>query len=352
MRIDRRQAMARLGSLSLAAALGLQTACAVSGVPGGRRRAALLVPRSGQFANIGQNMAAASLLAAPEDDAVLEVTVHDSADPRAAAAAPAGADIVLGPLLGSELRQVMSAARSAPIVSFTNDPLFYGTGPFVFGLAPDQSISAIMLYARGQGVRRVAVVASADPAGAGAASVAEAAGRLAGLEVRRPVMVDGVTSSADLFARLTAWGDGSLPDAVLLSGGERVQDAARLLAGSGVQILGTEQWSGQPLASMPFLQGAWFAAPDPAKFGEFARAFERVAGAPADILSGLAYDATLMARILAAQGRLDRDGLLRQAPFPGVVGDFRLLPDGRCIRDMAIFVVDGGGARLVERTGA
>lgn len=353
---DRRSLLASLLSLPGLAAAGPLAGCAGLAAGSASGRAALLVPQTGRFSRIGQNMVRASRLGVSEDDDTLDLDVRDSGDTpgeasaAAAAAQAGGAEMLLGPLFGSQLDAVLTAAGDAvPVVSFTNDPARRGQGAFLMGLAPDQSVSAILDYARGQGVRRFAVIAPPGALGQHAADTARSVARRTGLELTAALFLQYAGGAREeLLAALAP--NGQRPDAVLLpEGGETLAGFAELLAGTGIQLLGTAQWTGRRLSEVSALHGAWFVAPDPAAFVPFAETFERRYGETAGLLSGLAYDAAVMARSLAAAGELTREGLLRQRPFPGVVGNFRFAADGSCQRDLAVLTVGGGGARLVDR---
>lgn len=364
MRIDRRHALARLCSLAALVPLAGQLAgCATIGSSAGGNtgRAALLVPRRGPYVNIGENMARASRLAVPEDDPALTLDIRDSGDgadsaaAAAVAARDAGADILLGPLLGPQLAAVQAATGgSVPVVGFTNDPTLHGRGAFVMGVTSAQSIQAILRYARRQGVRRFAVLAAPGESGLRAVETAQAAAGESGLELTASLFLDyagGTGSAADGRAELlAALGAGRRPEAVLLpDGGDSLRRLADLLRGTDMQLLGTAQWSSRRLAESAALRGAWFAAPDPSASLSFTEAFQLRHGEAAGVLAALAYDAASMARILAQTGALTRDGVLRSSGFPGVIGDFRFLPDGRCERDLAILTVDGAGVRVIDR---
>lgn len=343
MNHNRRQTLHLLRSVALAALAG---ACADAGglgtaAPGrGRGRAALLLPLTGASASLGQTMARAARLAQPADDPVLALSILDTgagAQAAAQAALDGGAEIVLGPVFAAETLAVMQVVGTrVPVLSLSNDAGLAGSGACVFGLTQAQSIASVLRYARGQGVRRVAVVTAPDALGRqSAAAVAASAAEL------------GLTLTAQ-----AAPGE-ALPDAVVLPvGGAALSDAARAYRGSGVQLLGTAQWLGSDLLADPALVGAWYAAPDPAGFAAFAQAFQAAGTGTAGVLAGLAYDAVGVARAMAAAGGIGRQALTRAQGFPGAVGPVRCGAGGVCARDLAIHLVDRGRVRLVGRVGA
>lgn len=299
-------------------------------------------------------MAEAARLAVPEDDPALSLSIYDTAGgsdgARAAATSASGADIVLGPLFGADVPAVRAGLRPAvPLVSFTNDAEALGADAYSIGVTPAQSINAVLRYARGQGVRRVAVLSRSGVFGQRVARAAERIAPRIGLTLTGAHFADPEAGS-DAIRTLIAQ---EQPQAVLLpDGGASLAAFARALSGSGLQILGTAQWGGERVAATSGLSGAWFAAPDPSGFTRFSDLFEARTRAPAGLLAGLAFDAAEMCRTLAGDGRPIRAGLSRTNGFDGVTGRFRLTSDGRCLRDMAILSVASTGVRLIDRIAA
>lgn len=330
---------------------GLASGCASVGTGPGEGRAALLVPLSGRHGATGQAMAAAARLAVPEDDPALALSIYDTGDGSVdldrAIGAARGADIVLGPLLGADIAAVSAGVGPAmPLVSFSNDAEAAQRGSSTLGVTPEQSIGAVLRYARRQGVRRVSVLARSGVFGQRVARGAEKAAAAAGITLVAAHFADPGDGIAALRTLATQNG----PDAVLLpDGGAALTAFARAVSGTGLQVLGTTQWSGQRVGTIAGLNGAWFAAPDPSRFSRFADEFQAKTGGRAGVLAGLAYDAARMCRTLAQEGQIGAAGLTRPGGFDGVTGRFRLGPDGRCSRDMAILTVGASGARIVDQ---
>ena len=285
-----------------------------------------------------------------------EVAVYDSGgtDASAVAAAQAaladGAQMLLGPLLSGQSRAVGAAVGRVPVVALTNDSTVAGGSVFVFGVTPLQSASAVIGFAAARGKRRIGIVVPTSPFGQLQAAAAQAAGAASGVAVAPPVISD---SAAGIVEALRTSAGGSLPDAVYLpvvGGAFEAQAAA--LQGAGVQILGSDQWSSIIPYRIPALLGAWFAAPDPIRYEAFALALEEQTGAEAGVLAGLAFDAVEMARLLGRIGQQNRDGLLREGGFDGVLGPYRFSPDGQCQRQLAVLSVQQGATTLIGATGA
>ncbi len=294
-----------------------------------RPLAALLLPLAAR-PDLARSLTHAADFAQPAaagKGAVLVVdsgTTPDSARAAAAAAVRRGAPLIIGPLFGPQVAGALAGAGTVPVAALANDSAT-AAGAFVLGITPAQAVAAILAYARSRGVRRVALAGGPTPWDAAAAAAATGAARDLGLELSQ-----------------------ATPDAVLVPGdADALTAAARRLAGSGVQLLGTHQGMALSAAGLAAIDGAWLAAPDPDGFGDFARRFESAFGNPPGLLAGAVYDAVRIAAALRAQGHLDRDGLTGSAGFPGVTGAVRFRSDGVATRELAILVASGGGFRTV-----
>ncbi|MEO6301006.1 MAG: ABC transporter substrate-binding protein, partial [Paracoccaceae bacterium] len=120
---------------------------------------------------------------------------------------------------------------------------------------------------------------------------------------------------------------------------------ARGLKGSGVQIMGSTQWglgADADALTNPDLDGAWFAAPPPDQFQQFADRFEAAFGTTPGFVAALGYDAALLALDLAASRSMTRKGLLRAEGFNGALGHFKFRADGRCTRNLSVLGLNNG----------
>jgi hypothetical protein len=169
-----------------------------------------------------------------------------SARPRALPAAAAlavrrGAQLILGPLFTAEVRPALAAvAGKVPLVAFSNDEALVESGAFLLGITARQLAASVIGYAAGGGC----AASSCSPA------------RTPGGGRRRPRRATSPRPRAWTWAWWTrarspaplCWprsgcrGGGDLPDAVFVpDGGARLVEAARAVAGSDVQLLGTLQ---------------------------------------------------------------------------------------------------------------
>ncbi len=307
-----------------------------------RRPVALLLPLTGERAQLGLSMSRAAMLA--ESDPALTIALDTGGTPAGAqgaalAAIKRRAALILGPLSAAETRAASAAvAGRVPLIAFTNDGAAASDGTFAFGLTPAQTTSAVLRYARSRGVRNVVVVGDGTPWSGAASAVATRMQGELGLDVRAITVTPGHP--------LPAAGDP--PDAVLVpSSADSVIAAARGLKDSGIQLLATVQALDNRPSALAALDGAWIAAPDPAAFGRFSSEYEAKNGGGAGALAALAYDAAKIARGLRDAGTLGRAGLLGGEGFDGVMGRTSFRTDGSCARELAILVAGPGGYQSV-----
>jgi branched-chain amino acid transport system substrate-binding protein len=126
--------------------------------------------------------------------------------------------------------------------------------------------------------------------------------------------------------------------------------SAEALRGQGIQLLGSTQWSTLDLSDRPAFREAWFAAPDPLRFAAFNDAFTEAGGTSGGIISGLAFDAVELLRVLGQQRQLSAKGLTRKEGFTGVVGPYRFERSGLCERGLGVLKVGSGDFSLIGST--
>ena len=284
-----------------------------------------------------------------------ELEILDSGDTPASAvtaanaAVAAGAKMLIGPLFSEQARAVVAAVpRGVPVVAMSNDTTLADAGVYVFGITPLHSAQAVLSLAAGRGLRDIAIVVPPGEFGKRSIEAANSLAGTLGITLRAPVVTG---SASGLVASIKAAGNGSLPSAVYLpDAGPELDGFARALAGTGVQILGSTQWSSKDLTGKADFNDAWFAAPDPLRFEPFARALAQRVKAPAGILAGLAFDGAEMARLLGRTGDQTARGLQRDKGFSGVLGPYRFLKTRLCQRGLAVLKISDGGTTLIGAT--
>ena len=329
-----------------------------------RHRVALLVPLSGENADVGQAIANATQMAILDTNATnLRVTTYDTAANPGAAAANAirdGNKLILGPLQREEVAPIAQRARAAnvPLITFSNDTSVATPDVFVMGHVPEQSIARTVGYARAHGVARfAALVPNGDYGTRAAAALQQAVGRAGGSVVGIEQYDRANTSIISAANRLKAKGG---YDAVLIADSPRVaaMGAAPLVAG-GVRprILGTERWSGEAVVTTsPSLRGAWFSAVSDTRFRQFSASYKTRFGDAPRRLATLGYDAVLLTLRIARDWQPGRDfptgRMTAPDGFLGLDGPFRFRANGLGERALEVRQVGAGAVTTVDPAAA
>ncbi len=353
-----------------------------------RDRVALLVPTSGANAAVGQSIANAATLALLDTGATrLDLQVYDTAGGAGAAATRAladGARLFLGPLLAPDVRAVQSIAAAAgvPVLSFSNDAALAGSGTFVLGYQPGQSIARIVAYARARGVDRFAALVPTGAYGERAGSafvraVAAAGGRTIAVQsyartsagllaaARKLTNYDARAAAAKKTAALR-------PDGTVATVSKQIAPVAfqaLLIADSGsvaaaiapaldqfgarsVLVMGTELWASEPaIAQSAALRGAVFAAVPDERFRQLSLRYRAKFGGSPSRLASLGYDAVLLANSFAGQWApgtpFPRAALSSASGFTGIDGFFRFGASGVAERGLEVEQVGPRGFAVI-----
>ena len=111
---------------------------------------------------------------------------------------------------------------------------------------------------------------------------------------------------------------------------------------SKIQILGPGLWI-DPASGSAAMVGAWVAVPDPDARRDMVKEYAAKFREAPQRASDLAHDAASIARVLAAQGRMNVSGLTQPAGFTGGRRVARAAGRmGRCGGGLALFRVDQG----------
>jgi len=375
---------------------------AAPGVParpaGTADKAAILLPLTGTHPELAEAMLKAARLALDTPGAPVLDVKDTAGTPEGAAAAAqqaiaAGDRIMLGPLTAAETAAVAGPARAAgiPVLAFTSDPAQAKPGVWALGLTPAQQVLRLVGAAQAKGKTRFGALlpdnefghlmaealdaaAAATPA-ATPPTVRQYAPEMASMNQAVREIADYADRRGPIDARLRAARERNdaeghqqaadlahapVPpppfDALLLAAsGQHLAELGSLLPyydvePREVQILGPALWAERAAraGAGKVLEGAWYAAPDPASRAPFTAQYGAKYGAPPPSLADFAYDAAAIARVLAPRGGYSVDALTRPQGFAGVEGVFRLLPDGQVRRSLAVFEIRHGEPAVIE----
>jgi len=293
-----RKSLIRLGfglaALSLAACEPMTGGGPLSNT-GGTVQAALLVPSGStqQSDNaLAQSLENAARLAISDLNGVkIDLRVYPTAgNPQQAAQAATqavndGAKIILGPVYAQAANAagVVAASRGINVLAFSNNPSIAGGNVFILGQTFSDTARRLMVYAVSQGKTKIAVVHDTTTSGkmadsaisdaiapAGATKVADDTHQYSqnGVVQAAPAIANDIKNANADAVFLAANTAGALP---LLT---------QLLSENGVdskteQFIGLTRWDiPQSTLSLPGVQGAWFALPDPSMSQQFAARYE------------------------------------------------------------------------------
>jgi branched-chain amino acid transport system substrate-binding protein len=331
----------------------------------GKITVGLLLPLSGPSGTLGQAMLDAAEMAlydlAGEQLELLTRDTKGTPDGAGAAAQQVlsqGAQLILGPLLASEVGAVKPLAENAhvPVIAFSTDATLAGEGTYLMGFLPGEEVARVTAYAHAKGRDRFAVLAPNTAYGQVVAEAVRNAAQANGATLSRVEFYDadvnGIAAAVRRFA-----GQGTDYDALFLpEGGARIKSLAPQLPyfkidPDQVKFLGTGLWDDPTIGTEPSLDGGWYAAPAPSARAPFERRFAQLYGHPPPRLATLGYDATALAAVLARapQGPDFSDQALSNPNgFSGLDGIFRFRPNGLVQRGLAVLQVQRGGNVIID----
>lgn len=327
-----------------------------------KNQVAIIVPLTGGEAGVGTSIAnAAKLALADSQDQSLRLTVYDSAGKGGAAAAAEraisdGNRLILGPLLAQDVRAAAPVARRAgvPVVAFSNDEGVAGSGVYIMGFTPDQSIARVVAQAKATGHNNFAALVPSGLYGERATQAMLSAVRHSGGRITVVEPFDRSAASATAAAkRLKAKGDF---DAVLIADAGRIAVMAAPYLPPRAKFMGTELWaSDKSLGATPAMRGAWYAAAPDARFNQLSTRYRAHYGKSPYRLASLGYDAVLLAvrsaRDWPVGAPFPARELTDKGGFAGVDGSFRFGKDGIAERLLEVRQVTATGTIVVSPAG-
>ena len=342
----------------------------------GRRVVAILLPLS------DSNSRRRALALAMENAARLAIedigpgaprlVAYDTAGGRGSAAEAAkqavddGAELILGPLLGSKAVEIQPVAleRGVNAIAFSTDESAAGNGVYLIGSLPSAEFRRILRFAAVErGYRTLAGILPGSPYGAQAKSALERVAVETGSELAATVTYgsnfdsaqEAALSFADIHTSSSGSGGGRVAVLVPQSGSLLATLAAFLsqrgLLDGEVQLLGTGVWDAEATIREDALRGGWFAAPDPRRRAGFSGRYLERYGSRPPLLASLAYDAAVVAGTPAVRRGEDpfsRRAITDPGGFLGVAGAFRFTRAGLNERALAVLRVDEGGFRIID----
>ncbi|HMK88869.1 MAG TPA: penicillin-binding protein activator [Methylocystis sp.] len=294
------------------------------------------------------------------NDVTILVKDDHSTPQGAAAAAQAaigeGAEIILGPLFASGVKETSQVARTAgrPVIAFSTDSSAATRGTYLLSFLVENYVERIVDFAAQRGKKSAAALIPESDYGQIALGAFQQSAANHGLRV---VVIERYKPGApgEAVKRVAAVADQIdtlfIPDtAEGMSAVGRELTAANL-GPERVQILGTGLWNDPRALKLPALQGAWFSAPDNNGFNSFASRYRARFNIDPPRIATQAYDAVSLAIALArTQGsqRFSEGVLTAPTGFNGADGVFRFRVDGTSDRGLSVLEISGGQARVLS----
>lgn len=357
-------------------------------------RVGMLLPLSGKYKNLGENLRNAGMLAQFDINSdAFELLFYDTKGTAEGAkeafnqAISEKVQIILGPVLAAEVGAVKKArsGRDVPVISFTSDTSKVGKGVYTMALLLSNQAERIIRYACEQGKKRLAILAPDDPSGDIAIETAQKTAKQCGMEVTKlavynptfinyePYVLSVLPESVALAKerkekeRLAKKQNKELPppeeepveeeipiaeqlefDSLFIADTDnRLKSIASLFAlydvtPEVVPFLGMSTWRELSLTQEGALVNARFSDLPSKGFKSFAQKYKETYRKEPVRLASLTYDAVALAYILGQEDVIDEETITRPNGFAGVDGLFRFNEDGTSERLLGI-------SRIVSR---
>lgn len=326
-------------------------------------RVGLVLPLTGPTGPsvVGQSLRNAAELAAGTSADVTFLVKDDQSTPAGAAAATQaalaeGAEIILGPLFASGVKEAARVARAAnkPVIGFSTDASAAARGVYLLSFLVESYVRRIVDFAVSRGKKSFAALAPEGDYGTVAIAEFQSYAAARGVRVMAVERYAGA-GLAGAAQKVAALG-GQIDALFIPETAEGMAAVAQALGAARidptrVQFLGTGLWNDARVLKLPALQGAWFSTPENAGFTAFAQRYRARFNSDPTRIATLAYDAASLAAALArVQGaqRFAETTLTASSGFQGADGVFRFRADGLNERGLAVMQISGGQASVVS----
>ena len=275
----------------------------------------------------------------------------DGAAQAAQALVGAGAELILGPVYATDVRQAAGVAKAAgkPIIAFSTDAGVASANVYLLSFLIEGYVDRIVEFANSRGKKAFAVMAPQNDYGNIAlAEFQQTAGRLNTPVVAIARYAPGQPQNA---AQEISGVAGQIDALFIPEQADGMPGVANVLSSNGIktQLLGTGVWNDARVLRLPQLQGAWFSAPDNSGFNALAQRYKSKFNADPVRLATLSYDAVTLAGALArSPDRFSQRALTNVSGFNGADGVFRFRADGVNERGLAVMEIDNNAAVVIS----
>ncbi len=323
---------------------------------------AVLLPLSGKAASIGQGMQNAMFMALDDlKNNKLELKFYDTQSTESGAAIAVnkaiseGSELILGPLMGEEVKSISETALSAgvPVVSFTTSPQVLQKGIYSIGLLNGEQIERAIAYASSQGKTKVALLVPNNNTGLNIVKSAIMSSQTNNISLTKVGFYN--PNSIDFSSIVREISSGRNFDAVLVAdSGNRLKSIVSMFAYNDVLypevlFLGTAAWDSTNLSKETILyHGVYPMVSKGYGNSYFADKYKETFGEQAKPVYSFAYDSVLLASVLSGKNKSDlNEAITGRGGFIGVNGFFKILPTGQSRHSLEILEVTKDGPRVL-----
>lgn len=325
----------------------------------------VLLPLTGKASDIGLGMQNAMFMALDDlqnNRMVLKFYDTKSSEEGAAVAADRaledGVNLILGPLMSSEVSGVAPLALSAdvPVVSFTTSPQVLQKGIYSIGLLNGEQVDRAVSYAADNGRTSLALLVPDNNSG---------------LNIVKSALMSSVAKNISLV-KVGFYSSGSVDfselvkemsqeagfDAILIAdSGNRLKSLASIFAYNDIMypdvlFMGTSAWDNTNLSKETILYHSVYPMVSKSYGTYFTDKYKETFGEQPKSIYSFAYDSVLLASVLSGK---DRDNLTEaltgKGGFIGVNGFFRILPTGQSFHSLEMLEVTKDGPKVVSKAG-
>lgn len=310
----------------------------------------MILPLSGPQANLGQSMLNAAQLALADLNASHITLIPRDSNPSTPNAAQQalgeGATVLLGPIFAANVREVapLAARNNTPVLAFSTDWTIANKETAILGFLPFSQVARVVDFAAKKGSQNFAILIPETPYGMAVAGAVRDTLKRQGLNPATEVRFNDKT----LQQAAQTLSQKQFDTLILPVGGTALNAVATVLRQNDVplqslRIIGTGLWDDDAIARSGIIEGAYYAAPDPAKRAAFMKRYQDLYAAKPPRLSTLAYDATALVAVLAANGYDPSNpaNLHYAAGFTGIDGVFRIRDDNLNDRSLSVLQIRG-----------
>jgi len=323
----------------------------------------VLLPLSGSASNIGQGMQNAMFMALDDlKNNHLALKFYDTKSTETGAAEAAqkaiheGAELILGPLMGDEVKSVAPIALSAdiPVVSYTTSPQVLQKGIYSIGLLNGEQIDRAIAYAKSQGREKLAVLIPNNNSGLNIVKSAMMSAKANDISLTKVGFYNPNTMDFSAIVKDIVSG-GEFDTVLIADGGNRLKSIVSMFAYNDVMypdvlFLGTAAWDSTNLNKETILYHGVY--PMVSKgYGStyFADKYKETFGEQAKPVYSFAYDSVLLASVLSGKNKDDiNSGITGKGGFIGVNGYFRILPTGPSQHSLEMLEITRNGPQVIS----